>query len=193
MSPTYPHDRFDHLPHSLERVGAHRAPGKKGRHWVAFWWALAATGLLIGLGVFGMASLDSKLNIAIPGLSSSSATDPATATDAATAVPTATATVDPSLTVTVLNGTHGAGVAKAVGEVLTKAGWTVGAMSNASTEDVTKTTVYYADATLEGAARGVAASLPGSTALLANDFATSGADLTVVVGTDFVPSTAATS
>ncbi|MDY7528930.1 MULTISPECIES: LytR C-terminal domain-containing protein [unclassified Cryobacterium] len=187
MPPTYPKDRFDHLPHSLDRVGAHRAPGKKGRHWVAFWWALGATAVLIGLGVFGMASLSNKLNIAIPGLSSSSATD--TATDAATAVPTAVATVDPSLTVTVLNGTKGTGVAKAAGEALSAAGWTVGALSNASTEDVTKTTVYYADATLEGAARGVAASFPGSTVLLASDFATSGADLTVVVGADFVSST----
>lgn len=191
MPPTYPKDRFDHLPHSLDRVGAHRAPGKKGRHWVAFWWALGATAVLIGLGVFGMASLSNKLNIAIPGLSSSSATD--TATDAATAVPTAVATVDPSLTVTVLNGTKGTGVAKAAGDVLSAAGWTVGALSNASTEDVTKTTVYYADATLEGAARGVAASLPGSTVLLASDFATSAADLTVVVGADFVSSTTPTS
>lgn len=196
MPATYPKDRFDHLPHSLERVGAHRAPGKKGRQWVAFWWALAATAVLIGLGVFGMASLSNKLNIAIPGLSSSTATDTSTATDAAaSASATAaapTATVDPSLTVTVLNGTAGAGVAKAVGEVLTAAGWTVGALSNASTEDVTTTTVYYADASLEGAARGVAASLPGSTLLLANDFATSGADLTVVVGTDFVPGSSPT-
>ena len=193
MPPTYPKDRFDHLSHSLDRVGAHRAPGKKGRHWVAFWWALGATAVLIGLGVFGMASLSNKLNIAIPGLSSSSATDSATATDAATAVPTAVATVDPSLTVTVLNGTTGTGVAKDAGDLLSAAGWTVGALSNASTEDVTKTTVYYADATLEGAARGVAASLPGSTVLLASDFATSGADLTVVVGADFVVSTAPTS
>jgi len=193
MPPSYPKDRFDHLPHSLDRVGAHRAPGKKGRHWVAFWWALGATAVLIGLGVFGMASLSNKLNIAIPGLSSSSASDTATTTDAATEVPAAVATVDPSLTVTVLNGTTGTGVAKTVGDKLSAAGWTVGALSNASTEDVTTTTVYYADATLEGAARGVAASLPGSTVLLASDFATSGADLTVVVGADFVVSTTPTS
>jgi len=195
MPSTYPKDRFDHLPHSLDRVGAHRAPRKKGRHWVAFWWALGATAVLIGLGVFGMASLSNKLNIAIPGLSSSPATETATATatDAATAVPTAVATVDPSLTVTVLNGTTGTGVAKAAGDLLSAAGWTVGALSNASTEDVTKTTVYYADATLEGAARGVAASLPGSTVLLASDFATSGADLTVVVGADFVSRSTPTS
>ena len=85
-----------------------------------------------------------------------------------------------------LNGTPGAGVAADVGDVLTAAGWTVGALSNASTEDVPKTIVYYADAKLEGAARGVAASLPGSDVLLATDFAESGADLTVVVGNDYV-------
>jgi len=185
MTTSHPKDRFDHLPHSTERVGAHRAPTKKGRGWVAFWWALAATVLLIGIGVAVLAALNNRLSFDLPGTSpSSSASAPAVTP---TTAPTAVATVDPGLSVTVLNGTAGAGVAADVGDLLTAAGWTVGALSNASTEDVPKTIVYYADAKLEGAARGVAASLPGADVLLATDFAESGADLTVVVGNDYVP------
>ncbi|MBC7443335.1 MAG: LytR C-terminal domain-containing protein [Ramlibacter sp.] len=187
MPTSYPHDRFDHLPHHLDRVGAHRAPEKKGRHWAAFWWALAATVLLIGLGVVGLAVLNNNLNFSLPGTDSGTATPSGKETASPAPTPTPAATVDPSLTVDVLNGTAGAGVARAVGEVLNSAGWTVGALSNASTEDVVTTTVYYAEAGLEGAARGVAQSLPGSEVQLATDFAESGGDLTVVVGNDYVP------
>ena len=186
MPTSHPKDRFDHLPHSSERVGAHRAPAKKGRGWVAFWWALAATVVLIGIGVAVLAGLNNRLTFEMPGTSKAAGTAAPTA-PATETPPAVVPTVDPGLTVTVLNGTPGDGVAAAVGDVLTADGWTVGALSNASTEDVPTTTVYYADATLEGAARGVAGSLPGSVVLLASDFAESGADLTVVVGNDYVP------
>lgn len=183
MPSTYPKDRFDDLPRHLDRVGAHRAPRKRGRGWIAFWWALGATIVLIALGVGGLFLLNDRLNFDLSGVGSPSATP--TPTESA-APPQAEPTVDPSLSVTVLNGTPGAGVAAGVGELLTAAGWTVGATSNASTEDVAETVVYYADPALEGAARGVAASIPGSDVLLAPDFAESGAALTVVVGNDYV-------
>lgn len=184
MPPTYPKDRFDHLPHALDRVGAHRAPGKKGRGWVAFWWALAATLVLIAAGVFVLFSLSSRLHFDLPGLQTGSATPAATTPAPA---PTAEPTVDPGLDVTVLNGTPTSGIAAEVTDTLETAGWTVGSTSNANTMDVPTTVVYYADASLEGAARGVAASIPGATILLADDFADSGAALTVVVGNDYLP------
>lgn len=191
MPTPYPKDRFDTLPRKLDRVGAHRAPGRRGRGWVAFWWALAATIVLIAVGVFGLSVLNNRLNFDLSGLPMGTAAPTGTATAVPTTEPTTEPTpeptVDPSLSVTVLNGTMGTGVARAVGELLTTEGWTVGAMSNASTADVPKTIVYYADPTLEGAARGVASSLPGSSILLTQDFAGSGAALTVVVGNDYVP------
>lgn len=176
-------DRFDHLPHDLHRVGAHRAPGRTGRGWVAFWWALAATVVLIAVGVFGILSLNDRLNIAIPGISPS-----ATPTETATpsAEPTPVATVDPGLTVTVLNGASSNGVAASATQALEDAGWTVGATSNANSQDQPTTIVYYAEASLEGAALGIVQSLPGSEMLLSNDFADSGADLTVIIGNDYV-------
>ncbi|TFD37230.1 LytR family transcriptional regulator [Cryobacterium sp. TMT1-19] len=190
MPNSYAKDRFDHLPHSLERVGAHRAPGKKGRGWVAVWWSLGATVLLVGIGVVGLAVLNNNLNFELPGTATTadSAAEPsATPSDTPAPVPTPAATVDPDSTVTVLNGTAGEGIARSVGDVLEAEGWTIEELDNASTEDVQTTTVYYADAALEGAARGVAESLPGSEVLLSSDFADSAADLTVVVGADYEP------
>ncbi|MDH6237845.1 LytR C-terminal domain-containing protein [Cryobacterium sp. CG_9.6] len=183
MPTHHAHDRFDHVPHDLARVGAHRAPGRSGRGWVAFWWALAVTIVLIGAGVVGILSLNNRLDIAIPGISPS-ATPAETA--APSAVPTPTATVAPDLSVTVLNGSSSNGVAASAGQTLTDAGWTVGATSNASSQDQPTTIVYYADAALEGAALGLAQSLPGAEILLATDFVDSGADLTVVIGNDYV-------
>jgi hypothetical protein len=180
--PTYPKDRFDDLPHKLDRVGAHRAPARKGRRWVAFWWALAATALLIGLGAIGLTVLNNRLNFTIPGIAS----DAATVAPEPTAVPTAEPTTDPSASVTVLNGTPTTGVAASVGELLTENGWTVGTTTDADTETVVTTTVYYTDPAQEGAARGVAALLPGSVISLSADVAVSDATLTVVVGSDYI-------
>ncbi|TFC67562.1 LytR C-terminal domain-containing protein [Cryobacterium sp. TMT2-4] len=190
MPNSYAKDRFDHFPHFLERVGAHRAPGKKGRGWVAVWWSLGATVLLVGIGVVGLAVLNNNLNFELPGTATtadSTAEPSATPSDTPAPVPTPAATVDPDSTVTVLNGTAGEGIARSVGDLLEAEGWTIEELDNASTEDVQTTTVYYADAALEGAARGVAESLPGSEVLLSSDYADSAADLTVVVGADYEP------
>ena len=181
MARTYPHDRFDDLPHA-NRVGAHRAPAKKGRGWVPFWWALGTTVLLITIGIVILVTLTNRLSFTIPGLP----TDAATATPTAEATPTAAPTVDPSLSVTVLNGTPDADLAASVTQSLSGAGWDVGSTQESDADGVESTFVYYSDAALEGAARGVAASLPGSEIILSDDFAETGASITVVVGNDYL-------
>ncbi|GAB3124903.1 LytR C-terminal domain-containing protein [Glaciibacter psychrotolerans] len=183
-----PNDRFDSLPRSIDRVGAHRSPRKKGRGWVAFAWAAGVTAVLVGIGAAVIFTQSTRLDIALPGVTPV-ASSAAAAIPTAKPVPTPEPTVDPNLSITVLNGTPGAGIAAGVGELLTAAGWNVGATSNADTEDIVTTTIYYSDASLEGAARGIAASLPGAEIRLANDFAESGADLTVVVGNDYIAAT----
>jgi hypothetical protein len=182
MPSSYPKDRFDDLPHHLDRVGAHRAPAKRGRRWVAFWWALAATAILIAIGAIGLSVLNDRLNITIPGIAAGTEEAP----PPVEVVPTAEPTMDPDATVTVLNGTAGDGVARSVGDLLAASGWAVAAMSNADSEDFVTTTVYYADPAQEGVARGVSALLPNSAVTLADTFAASGATVTVVVGTDYV-------
>ncbi|MCU1408520.1 MAG: hypothetical protein JWM23_600 [Microbacteriaceae bacterium] len=189
MPSNYPKDRFDDLPRKLDRVGAHRAPATRSKGWVTFWWSLVATIVLVAIGVLGLFYLNDRLNFTLPGAGSPTPVASASATP--TTPPTAEPTVDPSLSVTVLNGTPGAGVAARVGQTLTDAGWTVGATSNADTEAVPATVVYYADASLEGAARGVLGSIidtiPTATIQLSSDFADTGADITVVVGNDYMP------
>ncbi|MFT2815413.1 LytR C-terminal domain-containing protein [Leifsonia sp. A12D58] len=181
-----PKDRFDSLQGTTERVGAHRTTGKKGRGWVTLAWALAATLVLVGLGAIGLLALNNRLNFEMPGTTPST-TAPVEATSEAPAPPAVEPTLDPSISITVLNGTPGTGVAAAVGQTLTDAGWSVGATSNASTEDVPTTVVYYSDASYEGAALGVASAIPGATTSLSPDFAESDAAITVIVGNDYVP------
>ncbi|TFD54844.1 LytR family transcriptional regulator [Cryobacterium sp. Hh11] len=183
MAQKFAKDRFDTHTHALDRVGAHRAPGKRGRGWIGFWWALGATGLLIAIGAVGILAINNRLDFSnIPGLPASSAS----ATPTATAVPTAVATVDPAQTINVLNGSANDGVAASVRDTLTAAGWVVNATGNASTDTEATTVIYYADASQEGAARGVAASLSGAQIVVSTNFVDSGASMTVVVGNDYV-------
>lgn len=181
MARTYPPDRFDNLPHA-SRVGAHRAPATKGRGWVAFWWALGTTLLLIGIGVVILVTLTNRLSFTIPGVP----TDAATTTSEVEAVPTAVPTVDPALSVTVLNGTPDSDLASSVTGILTGAGWDVGSTQESDADGVESTVVYYSDPAVEGAARGVAEILPGSDVLFSDDFAETGASITVVVGNDYL-------
>ncbi|GAA1439360.1 LytR C-terminal domain-containing protein [Leifsonia poae] len=182
MAEKYPKDRFDTIPEDLHRVGAHRAPRARGRGWIGVGWAALATVVLVGLGVFGLSLVDSgnSFNGAIGSTSKS-----ATATRTPTPTPTITPIVDPKLTVNVLNGTATAGLANSVGDALAKAGWKVGARANASETDLTQTMVYYSDPKNQAAALGAAKSLPGAKIGQTQDYAETGADLTVVVGSDY--------
>lgn len=187
MPQPYPKDRFDGHPPALDRVGAHRAPSRKGRGWIAFWWALAATVLLIAIGVGGLFILNNRLTPETPASAPGAAAPTTTPTATPAPTPTVQPTVDPNLTVSVLNGTLTMGLAGAAGDALSADGWTIGALGDAGATDVAETIVYFADPALEGAALGVAESLSGADILLSDDFANSGAELTVVVGSDYAP------
>ncbi len=182
MAEKFPRDRFDEIPADIERVGAHRAPRPRGRGWIAFGWAALATVILVGAGVFGLSLVNGAITFTGKTPTGSASTTP---TPTPTPTPTVVPTVDPSLTVNVLNGTSTSGLGGKVGEVLTAAGWKVGAVANADMNTLTETIAYYADPTKEGAALGVAQSLPGAKIQNTQDFADSGADLTVVIGSNY--------
>jgi hypothetical protein len=169
-----PHDSFDDLPADLVRRGVHRGPRPRGRGWVTFAWAALATGVLVGLGVLGLFVVNNGLQLG------TSPIDPA---PSETPTPTVLPTVDPSLSVTILNGTTIEGLATRAGGQATDGGWSVGIEANASTTDVTVTTVYYVDAAQEGAAKGLAATLGGVATAVSSQF--EGDTLTVVLGTDY--------
>jgi len=179
MAQKFPRDRFDSIPHGIERVGAHRAPARRGARWVAFGWAALATVVLVGVGIGGVIAFNDRLNFG----------DAAVATPTPTPVVTAAPTVAPDIPVTVLNGTTTAGLAARAGEALTAAGIPVGTTANASEDTLTETVVYYATPDLEGAARGVAAAIPEADVRLSEQFAAIGTPLVLVVGSDYAAAT----
>jgi hypothetical protein len=183
MAEKYPRDRFDDIPDDLQRVGAHRAPRPKGRGWIAVGWAALAVVILVGAGIFGLSLVSGS--ISFHGSPNSSSAGTGSRTPTPTPTPTIVPTVDPSLSVNVLNGTTTEGLGGTVSDVLTKAGWKVGAVANADKQDLTQTVVYYSDPKNQAAALGVAQSLPGATVEQSQAFADTGADLTVVVGSDY--------
>lgn len=180
MAQKFPRDRFDSIPHGIDRVGAHRAPARRGAKWIRFGWAALATVVLAGIGIAGVMIFNDRLNV---GSAPSAAETPE---------PTATAepTIAPDLKVTVLNGTTTAGLAAKAAEMLQAGGVPVDATANASASDLTETVVYYATADLEGAARGVAGVLPEAEVRLSETFAATGTPLVLVLGSDFADATA---
>ncbi len=180
--PDFPPDRFDRPPADLQRVGAHRAPRPGGRGWVVFGWAAVATAALIAVGVLAMFAINNRV------VFNPFASPTTTTTESPTPTPTVEPTLDPSVTVIVLNGTTVQGLAGQVGDLLAGQGWTVGARSNASTQDVEASTIYYTDPAQEGAARGLSAALNGMPIQLSDAFLVPGESrITVVLGADYTP------
>ncbi|WP_395245967.1 LytR C-terminal domain-containing protein [Agromyces sp. MMS24-K17] len=173
MAQKFPRDRFDAIPNGIERIGAHRAPARRGAGWIRFGWAALATAVIIGAGVVGIMFVNQGL------------TDEAVPTPTPTPTATAEPTVAPDVPVTVLNGTTVSGLAAKAGEQLTAAGIPVGTVTNASETDLTETYVYYAAPELEGAARGVAAAIPESEVRYDAKFAEIGTPLVLVLGSDY--------
>lgn len=181
----FPQDRFDAEPSELFRVGAHRAPRKKGRGWIGFAWAAVATVFLTAGGLLGLAAIDSNINFDLPFLQAQ-ATDEPTPTQ----TPTAEPTLDPAIPLTVLNGTPTVGLANQVGDALAAQGWDgakqgAGSRANASSDEIDDTIVYYNDSTLEGAARGLVLALGVGDIRLSTDF--TGSQITIVIGLDYKP------
>lgn len=196
MTRSHPRDRFDVKgPAEPGRIGAHRAPERRGRGWIAFAWAAAATVVLVVVGIVALQAITDRLDLdaVFPQQEQSQAASEAPSTPAA-----APAEVDPSAIVTVLNGTATSGLAARAVEQLATDGWSQNiAVSNADQTDVETTTVYYQDPSQEGAARGLAESLGVGAITLSDDFAIEPGEgeepilqLVVVLGSDYEPADA---
>ncbi|MCU1422649.1 MAG: hypothetical protein JWN36_2300 [Microbacteriaceae bacterium] len=180
---TFQKDRFDDVPEDLLRTGAHRGPQKPGRGWVAFAWAALATGLIVLAGVFAIFVVNGKLND-LPFFNAPSASP----TPTVTPTPTAAPKVNPTLPITVLNGTATPGLANSVGDYLVTQGWNgaaegVGARTNAGSTTIKETVVYYSDPANEAAARAMVLSLKVGTISLSNAYPQS--PMVVVIGSDY--------
>ena len=64
---SFPPDQFDEIPTDLARVGAHRAPPKRGLGWARFGWAALATAVLVIAGLFGLSLLNPEFKLDLPG------------------------------------------------------------------------------------------------------------------------------
>jgi hypothetical protein len=182
---TYQKDRFDSVPDDLLRTGAHRGPARKGRGWIAFAWAVVATVVLVAAGLFGLSVISGRIHLGLPFFAGPTAS----ASPTPSASPTAEAKLNPTIPITILNGTTTTGLANGAGDNLVAQGWggassSIGARASASTTDVKKTVVYYSDPANEGAARALVLSLKVGTISLSSAFTES--PLTVVLGTDYV-------
>ncbi len=179
-------DPYDDIPTGLTRRGAHRAPKRARSTFVKFAWAALATGFLVTVGIGGLVFVSDT--VSLKDLSSLFAAP--TKAPTPTAAATAPATLNPALLVNVLNATTTPGLASTVGESLVAAGWQVGTGTNAS-QTVANTVVYYGNPSLEGAARGILATLGTGKIELTDAYIQSSAQLTVVLGSDYLtPGTA---
>ena len=176
MAQKFPRDRFDSVPHGIDRVGAHRAPARRGRRWLGIGLAALATVLLVGAGIVSLMVFNGRLNFAEPSA-------PPTASEAP--VETVAPTVSPDVPVLVLNGTDTAGLAAAAAEKLQAGGVPVSSTANASEDTLQATVVYYAAPELEGAARGVLGVLGIGDVRLDAAIAETGGTVMVVLGADY--------
>lgn len=155
-------DRFDDLPVSRGRVGAHRAENPRLNRRAMLLWAAAATIVLAGVGVFGTLVASGRIVLS-----------PAV-TPAPTAAPTQEAPppVDTSYFVLVLNATGQSGLATEVADLVIAAGWSADAVDtgDAESSDFETTTVYYPFADAEGAARALASAIGGAKVALSDAY-----------------------
>ena len=187
---TSPHDQFDDIPEDLHRVGAHRAPAKKGRGWLAFLWAVLATVVLVAGGLFVLTRLDSTFSLPFfPAAETPTPSPTPIQTAEPVTDPVAFSTENPelwqALTVSVLNGTETQGLANVAGDQLAAAHWPDPARANASQRDEETTIIYYSTAEYEGVARGMALVLGVGDVELSEAFP--GATVTIVLGADYIP------
>ncbi|MCR2784089.1 MULTISPECIES: LytR C-terminal domain-containing protein [unclassified Microbacterium] len=150
--PTYPKDRFDQLPPSSGRVGAHRAENPHMRGWVVLLWAAVATVVLVAVGIFGTLVFTGRVTL-FP-----------TAEPTVAPAPVVTPVLDTTYDVLVLNATPEAGLASRTRDEIIAAGWPADLVlaGDAGSEDFATTTVYYPFPADEAAALALAEVIGGA-------------------------------
>jgi hypothetical protein len=176
-----PRDRFDDVPRATGRVGAHRAeqPGMNGL--VVLLWSAAVALVLIVCGIF--VSLVMMDRISLFGGDEPTPVQ----TDAGVV-----AEVDTSYRVLILNATPEEGLVAEMREKLLAEGWSTDKVfgSDGSSQEFSKTTVFYVADDDEGAALGLAELLGGAEVQKSDFYAalndSEEPQLTVVIGLDRV-------
>ena len=185
-----PRDRFDDIPDDLVRVGAHRAPAKRGRGWIGFAWAALATGVLIVGGLYGLSRVNPAISFELPDLGGGVAQPGASSTPEPEVTPiTDPALVDPALglRISVLNGSPTDGAQQTAADQIELAGWPKPSAAVAGARDEEFTVIYYNGSQFEPIALGLANLLAIDPANIRNSDFYLGAPVTIVLGADYVP------
>lgn len=182
----FPRDPFDDYSDDVHRVGAHRAPVRRGRAWMRFAWAALATGVLIVVGLF-VASRVLENDLGIPLLAQTQAEAEIENLPDPVEPMTDPSLLDPArnISITVLDGSIHVGIELTAAEQLRAAGWPIGGASVSDTEDETLTKVYYSDPANEDVARGLVATLGFGEVRLVSAEAFAGSPITIVLGSDY--------
>ena len=189
---TFPPDRYDDLPADLTRVGAHRAPKKRGRAAIAFAWAALATGVLVVAGLYGLSRVNPDISFELPNFGGGDTPVSSPAPSASPVAPITDPTQVPKglkVTISILNGSS-ADVKDKAGDAIKAAKWPDPSRVNADKRDFATTTVYYLSADYEGIARGMLQLLgvtDGKVALT-DKYAN---PITIVLGEDYATQVAA--
>ncbi|WP_308211579.1 LytR C-terminal domain-containing protein [Microbacterium hydrocarbonoxydans] len=171
-------DRFDDVPRTSGRVGAHRAeaPGMNG--WIVLLWSFVAALVLIIGGIFGSLVVMGRISLfpdAVP---------------TATPTPEETGVVDTTYSVLILNATADEGLDDQMRDTLINNGWSADVVfaSDSTSQDFSTTTVYYVADEDELAAIGLAGVIGGADVQQSDFYAdmndTDQKQLTVVIGLD---------
>jgi len=181
----YPQDQFDTLPEDLVRVGAHRAPKKRGGGWLGFLSAVVATVILVIGGLYAVSLVNESVEFNFPGFGTEEEAVPS-----ASPTPEIIAITDPSMlpkerkySITILNGTTNPDLDEAASKALTDVKWKVAATTTASQTDIDETIVYYRNPLDEDIARGLVQLL--GTGDVRESTAFFGSSINIVIGSDF--------
>lgn len=197
----FPPDRFDRLPESQARVGAHRSGAKRHTGWIVFAWAALACGVLVGAGVVVLnvtdgnnqfhSSTTAAASASAAPTSSSTPGSTSSSSSSSTPTPTDTPLLDPTqinsstTTIAVLNSTTRGGLAANAATALRSGGWVVASTGNAVTPLATSTVYYDASAAdNRSIALGIAQKLGITSVQQSTSFPHS--TIAVVLGSDYV-------
>lgn len=181
----YIKDRFDELPASLRRRGAHRAPRTVASKLGAWLLAFVLFLLLVGIGIGLMYLINGQVHFGGEPAASTSQSPSAPASASDTPTPTPTPTVDPNAIVNVLNGEGSGGLATAGGEKLTAAGFVVNNIADADNSNYTSSRIIIANEAARGAALGIQQALGLGTIVVDPELTTPGT-IIVILGADSV-------
>lgn len=175
-------DRFDALPRTRGRVGAHRGHRTRGLGWVWFLVAVVATAALV---VGALKVLSAYMEIDIPWIATPTAAPSGTSTVAPPEI-TDPKQIDPArgITIIVLNGTPKDGLQDKVFKQLKKAGWPVKSSGNSGDRKQLDTVIYYSNPSDLDVARGLKTVLGAGDIRSVDANQYPGAAITIVIGED---------